>query len=81
MCRLARGGVQWQGGGMLILVPILLICVLLGMYLMRRGMTLTRECRWRLDRGAAGGPVWRCAVCGATAPGEVTPRHCQRGKG
>ena len=66
---------------MLILVPILLISVLLGMYLMRRGVTLTRECRWRLDRGAEGGPVWRCAVCGGLARGEVAPRHCQRKTG
>lgn len=66
---------------MLILVPILLISVLLGMYLMRRGVTLTRECRWRLDRAAAGGPVWRCAVCGGQVRGEVTPRHCQRRSG
>lgn len=66
---------------MLILVPILLICVLLGMYLMRRGVTLTRECRWRLDRSADSGPVWRCAVCGGLARGEVTPRHCQRRAG
>ncbi|PLL12686.1 hypothetical protein C0V75_12280 [Tabrizicola sp. TH137] len=66
---------------MLILVPILLISVLLGMNLMRRGVTLTRECRWRLDRAAAGGPVWRCAVCGATLGGAATPRHCLRGPG
>lgn len=66
---------------MLILVPLLLICAFLAMYLMRRGVTLTRDCRWRLDRAAEGGPVWRCAVCGELARGEVTPRHCQRKTG
>lgn len=64
-----------------ILVPLLLIFVFLAMYLMRRGRTLTRDCRWRLDRAAEGGPVWRCAVCGGLSRGGATPRHCQRKTG
>lgn len=64
---------------MLILVPVLLISVLVAMAVMRRGVTLTRDCRWRLDRTAAVGPVWRCAVCGAVDPAARAPRHCLRG--
>ena len=37
-----------------------------------RTTTLTRECRWREDRGRG---VWRCAFCGAEA-GEGPPRVC-----
>ena len=71
-------GAGWQGGGMLILVPVLLISVLVAMAVMRRGVTLTRDCRWRLDRAAVEGPVWRCAVCGAVTQGAQEPRHCLR---
>ncbi len=40
-----------------------------------RSTSLTRDCRWRLDR--AGG-VWRCAACGGELPesGEGAPRIC-----
>ena len=45
-----------------------------------RTTTLTRDCRWRLDR--AGGPGhWRCAACGAETglqEGEA-PKRCLRG--
>lgn len=44
-----------------------------------RGATLTRACRWRLDRDAGPGH-WQCVVCRATCdlpPGQA-PRHCLR---
>lgn len=63
---------------MLILVPVLLISVLIAMAVLRRGVTLTRDCRWRLDRAAVGGAVWRCAVCGAVTQGAREPRQCLR---
>lgn len=64
-------------------MPILLLILLIGvlgyMWITRRGSTLTRLCRWRLDRslGAAG---YRCVACGATCTTETgkEPRHCLR---
>lgn len=64
-------------------MPLLLLALLLGvllyMWLSRRNATLTRACRWRLDR--TGGPNhYRCAACRAetdTAPGKE-PRECLR---
>ena len=44
-----------------------------------RATTLTRECRWRLDRSVGPGH-WRCASCGAEtnlSPGDE-PRKCLR---
>ncbi|WP_434613751.1 zinc finger domain-containing protein [Tabrizicola sp. M-4] len=63
-----------------ILVPLLLLAVLAALWWQRRGSTLTRDCRWRLDR-AAGAEVWRCAVCGAVTEGARSPRHCLRERG
>ncbi len=63
------------------LFPIVIIAILLGMWWMRRGSTLTRECRWREERGAGPGH-FRCAACGAEAalaPGQ-RPRDCLRPK-
>jgi hypothetical protein len=58
-----------------LLLLALLVSVVLYLWLMRRGTTLTRACRWRLDR--AGGPDhYRCAACGAETDGR--PRHCLR---
>lgn len=54
-----------------------LACVFLYLWLARRGSTLTRACRWRLDR-TIGPSHWRCAACGAVcdlAPGD-RPRRC-----
>ena len=51
------------------LFPFVIIAVFVGMWLMRRGSTLTRECRWRAE---GGGGRFRCAACGAVcdlAPG------------
>ena len=64
-------------------MPLLLLILLLGtllyMWLARRNSTLTRACRWRLDR--TGGPNHHhCTACNAemdTAPGKE-PRDCLR---
>ncbi|MBC2834277.1 hypothetical protein [Paragemmobacter straminiformis] len=64
-------------------MPLLLLFLLLGtlayMWLARRNATLTRHCRWRLDR-TTGPTAWRCAACGAetTAPQGKSPRDCLR---
>lgn len=64
-------------------MPLLLLVLLLGtllyMWLSRRNSTLTRACRWRLDK-AGGANHYRCAACNAetdTAPGKL-PRDCLR---
>ena len=62
-------------------MPILLILLAAGVFAYlwwtRRGTTLTRNCRWRLDRSLGQG-AYRCAYCGATelAPGGA-PRDCR----
>ena len=63
-------------------MPLLLLLLLLGtllyMWLSRRNSTLTRACRWRLDR-TLGPNHYRCAACNAeieTAGQE--PRDCLR---
>ena len=61
-------------------MPILLILLGLSVFgylwLERRKSTLTRACRWRLDRAIAP-DAWRCASCGATTRG-AEPRDCLR---
>lgn len=57
------------------LFPFVILAVFIGMWLMRRGSTLTRDCRWRAE---GGGGRFRCAACGAVcdlAPGKQ-PRQC-----
>ncbi|MCY1126211.1 hypothetical protein OU426_05030 [Frigidibacter sp. RF13] len=56
-----------------LLLLLLLVSVLLYLWLSRRGKTLTRACRWRLDL-AVGPDRYRCAACGATCQGE--PSDC-----
>jgi uncharacterized iron-regulated membrane protein len=64
-------------------MPILLL--LLGVsvfayaWLSRRNSTLTRACKWRLDR-RLGPTVHRCAACGAVCdPGAgKVPKQCLR---
>lgn len=62
-----------------ILILILVAGVFLYLWLSRRTSTLTRACRWRMDR-ATGPDVWRCAACGAvtTVPAGKRPRDCLR---
>ncbi|WP_083445046.1 hypothetical protein [Pseudorhodobacter aquimaris] len=64
-------------------MPLLLLALLIGtllyMWLSRRNSTLTRACRWRLDR--TGGPNhYVCAACGAhmDPPAGKEPRDCLR---
>lgn len=64
-------------------MPLLLIFLALSVYgylwLSRRNSTLTRACKWRLDRRL--GPThFRCADCGAVcdpSPRKL-PNHCLR---
>lgn len=62
-------------------MPILLVFLVVSVFaylsLARKGTTLTRSCRWRLDR-SLGPKHYRCAACGATTEG--TPRHCLRSR-
>ena len=61
-------------------MPLLLLVLGVGVFgylwLSRRNSTLTRDCRWRMDRDTAP-DAWRCAACGATAQGGE-PRDCLR---
>jgi len=59
-----------------LLLLLLAVSVYLYLWLSRRKSTLTRNCRWRLDRREAP-DFWRCAACGATARGRE-PRDCLR---
>jgi LSD1 subclass zinc finger protein len=58
-----------------VLLLILLVSVFAYLWLARRGKTLTRSCRWRLDR-TLGPSHHRCAACGAVT--DAVPRHCLR---
>jgi len=62
-----------------VLLLALLVAVLGYMWFARRGSTLTRACRWRLDR-TLGESTYHCVACGATCdPGLGNkPRHCLR---
>ena len=69
---------RWRGTQRM---PILLLLLGLGVVLWlawaRRGSTLTRACRWRLE-GDAGPDCFRCAACGArvmTSAGGL-PKDC-----
>ena len=61
------------------LFPLVIIAVFVGMWWMRRGSTLTRDCRWRADVSAGKGH-FRCAACGAVCTVEpgATPKACLR---
>lgn len=59
-----------------VLLILLLVSVFLYLWITRRNSTLTRNCRWRLDRSVAP-DFWRCAACGATVRG-AEPRDCLR---
>lgn len=64
------------------LFPLVIIAIFLGMWWMRRGSTLTRDCRWREERSEGPGH-FRCAACGAECvlePGRQ-PRDCLRERG
>lgn len=63
-------------------MPLLLILLAVGVFAYlwwaRRGSTLTRTCRWRLDR-SGGAARYRCAACGAVAAEGGLPRQCLKG--
>ena len=59
-----------------LLLLVLVVAVFIYAWLARRNSTLTRNCRWRLDRSVAP-DFWRCVACGATARGRE-PRDCLR---
>lgn len=64
-----------------LLLLFLLISVLLYLWLSRRNSTLTRTCRWRLDRTVS--PThFKCAACGAEydAPPGKSPNLCLRNR-
>lgn len=65
---------------MFLFVPLIAIALFFGMWLSRRGSTLTRDCRWRPDR-TVGPRHFRCAACGAECDISkgVEPRQCLRG--
>ena len=46
-----------------LLLLVLAVSVFLYLWLSRRNSTLTRNCRWRLDRRVAP-DAWRCVACG-----------------
>ncbi len=58
-----------------ILVAALLIGVLAYFIWRRATTTLTRNCRWRLNRPEE---CWRCAFCGAQSDGLTEPKKCAR---
>lgn len=73
-----RGAVT-PNGAMALLLLLLLPLLAAVFWWHRRGATLTRACRWRLDRRVGPGH-WACASCGATCdlpPGQE-PRRCLR---
>lgn len=59
-----------------VLLILLAVSVFLYLWLTRRKSTLTRNCRWRLDRSVAP-DNWHCVACGATARG-AEPKDCLR---
>ncbi|MFN3280214.1 MAG: hypothetical protein ACK40I_00865 [Tabrizicola sp.] len=58
----------------------MLLVLAVGVYLFLwqqwRTTSLTRDCRWRLDRRVAP-DFWRCAVCGAETR-ATEPKDCLR---
>ncbi|WP_295076701.1 hypothetical protein [Tabrizicola sp.] len=60
-----------------LLLLVLAVSVFLYLWITRRNSTLTRNCRWRLDRNVAP-DHWHCVACGAVARGPE-PRDCLRG--
>jgi len=65
---------------MAVLIVVLAVGVFAFLWWRWRTTTLTRECRWRLDRSEGSGH-WRCAACGAEIdlPEGEAPKLCRRG--
>ncbi|MES2432691.1 MAG: hypothetical protein V4586_02570 [Pseudomonadota bacterium] len=62
-----------------LLLLVLVVAVFVYAWLARRNSTLTRSCRWRLDR-RLGASQYRCVGCGATCDtgSARLPQHCLR---
>ena len=62
-----------------LLLLVLVVAVFVYAWLARRNSTLTRNCRWRLDR-RLGPSQYHCAACGARCDPGVgqVPRQCLR---
>lgn len=62
-----------------VLVLVFGLVILVWFWIARRGSTLTRICRWRLDRRTGEGH-WHCLACGTVCdlPKGQNPRHCLR---
>lgn len=62
-----------------LLLLVLVVSVFVYAWLARRNSSLTRSCRWRLDR-RVGPSSYHCAACGAVCdPGAGrAPRQCLR---
>lgn len=60
---------------MVVLIPLILIALYVGMYVLRTDRT--SDCRWRQTGKDAEGITFRCQVCGAEARTEKgEPTHC-----
>lgn len=64
-----------------LLLLVLAVSVFVYGWLERRNSTLTRSCRWRLDR-RLGPSQYRCASCGAVCDtgSAQPPRQCLQAK-
>ena len=62
-----------------LLLLVLVVSVFVYAWLARRNSSLTRSCRWRLDR-RVGPSSYHCAACGAVCDPGVgrAPRQCLR---
>ncbi len=60
---------------MLFLIPLLILALYIGMYVMRTEKT--GNCRWRQTGKDEAGIDWFCPVCGMQARTEKgEPKHC-----
>lgn len=69
---------------MVFLLPVLILGLVAYFTWRHFTSSLTRDCRWRLDRAAG---VWRCAACGGELAergpdsGDGPPRICTKHRG
>lgn len=73
------GPVDCHSGAMPLVLVLLLVAVFGYLWIARRKSSLTRTCRWRLDR-TLGANTHRCAACGAVCmmPAGQSPNACLR---
>jgi len=65
---------------MVFLLPLLILALVAYFTWRHFTSSLTRDCRWRLDRASG---LWRCAACGAEVPAKAgaAPRFCAKARG